>query len=395
MAISSDQVGSNTFAATGHEYVHTGPGTPAGRYLRRFWQPVACSHELPAGRAKPVRIMGEDFTMYRGEGGAAHVVAFRCAHRGTQLSTGWVEGDNLRCFYHGWVYGPDGQCLDQPAEPEPFCQRIHIASYPTREYLGLVFAYLGEGAPPPLPSFPVFENEAAGVRDVDTYLWPCSYFNSLENDGYHNNWVHREFYGADAPRAAIPQLRCEETDYGILTWAQRPKLGPEWELSSLFYMPNIIQFGIGELVAGLAQYAIAWRVPVDDEHFLSLGVRMTHVTGEARDQFEAKQLARKATYAQLTPHRVLGEAVLRGEHRIEDVEDRFVDRSRLFHTQDYVAQVGQGAIADRSKDHLGHNDIQVTMLRNILRREIRAQEEGTPLKEWVCAAPLELPAPPA
>ena len=86
---------------------------------------------------------------------------------------------------------------------------------------------------------------------------------------------------------------------------------------------------------------------------------------------------------------LLGEAVLRGEHRIEDVEDRFVDRSRLFHTQDYVAQVGQGAIVDRSKDHLGHNDIQVTMLRNILRREILAQEEGRPLKEWVCPAPLE------
>src|SRR5207253_760756 len=103
------------------DVAHVGPNTLAGRYLRRFWHPVYLARDLPPGRAKPVRIMGEDFTLYRGEGGTAHAVAFRCAHRGTQLSTGWVEGDEIRCFYHGWKYGPDGQCAEQPAEPEPFC----------------------------------------------------------------------------------------------------------------------------------------------------------------------------------------------------------------------------------------------------------------------------------
>src|SRR6478672_10163877 len=138
---------------------HTGPGTLAGRYLRLFWQPVFIGADLPAGRAKPIRIMSEDFTLYRGESGEAHCVAFRCAHRGTQLSTGWVEGDELRCFYHGWKYGPDGQCTEQPAEPEPFCSRIKIKSYPTRDYLGLVFAYLGEGEPPEFPRYREFEAE--------------------------------------------------------------------------------------------------------------------------------------------------------------------------------------------------------------------------------------------
>src|SRR5687767_10812651 len=95
---------------------HTGPGTLAGRYLRLFWQPVYRSEDLAPGRAVPVRIMSQDFTLYRGQDGAPHALAFRCAHRGTQLSTGWVEGDNLRCFYHGWMYGPDGQCVEQPAD---------------------------------------------------------------------------------------------------------------------------------------------------------------------------------------------------------------------------------------------------------------------------------------
>src|SRR6266545_6845813 len=98
------------------DFVHTGPGTLAGRYLRTFWHPVFRSQDLKPGKTAPIRIMSEDFTLYRGESGTAHAVAFRCAHRGTQLSTGWVEGENIRCRYHGWMYDAGGQCLQQPAE---------------------------------------------------------------------------------------------------------------------------------------------------------------------------------------------------------------------------------------------------------------------------------------
>lgn len=91
-----------------------------------FWQPVRLAADLQPGRALPIRIMSEDFTLYRGEArpdlsrlpegvgadgageGRPHLVAFRCAHRGTRLSTGWLEGDNLRCFYHGWAYEGTG-----------------------------------------------------------------------------------------------------------------------------------------------------------------------------------------------------------------------------------------------------------------------------------------------
>src|SRR5262249_53035312 len=148
------------------DFSHTGPGTLAGRYLRRFWQPVARAEDLPPGRARPIRVMNEDFTLYRGESGTPHVVAPRCAHRGTQLSTGWVEGDCIRCFYHGWKYDASGQCVEMPAEDPTFPPRIKVASYPTQEYLGLIFAYFGDaerddtGAlrPPPLPRYPFLED---------------------------------------------------------------------------------------------------------------------------------------------------------------------------------------------------------------------------------------------
>src|SRR3954454_2386059 len=142
-----------------NDFAPTGPGTLAGRYLRTFWHPVYRSQDLQPSKAMPIRIMSEDFTLYRGEGGAVHALAFRCAHRGTQLSTGWVEGENLRCRYHGWMYDPSGQCVQQPAEVTPFCERVKIRAFPAQEYLGFVFVYVGQGEPPPLPRYPAMEGE--------------------------------------------------------------------------------------------------------------------------------------------------------------------------------------------------------------------------------------------
>ena len=174
------------------DFHHTGPGALAGRYLRMFWQPVYHSDDLPSGHAKPIRIMSEDFTLFRGEGGVPHLLAFRCAHRGMQLSPGWIEGDCIRCFYHGWKYDGSGQCVEQPAEPKPFSQKVRIASYPVREYLGLIFAYLGEGEPPPFPRYPEFE-DIEGLFEIDSYTRDCNFFNNVENGGdvAHLGFVHR------------------------------------------------------------------------------------------------------------------------------------------------------------------------------------------------------------
>src|SRR5229473_2369209 len=173
MAATERQMTTGYTTADFRDFARTGPGTLAGRYLRRFWQPIQRAEDLPRGHAKPIRIMSEDFTLYRGEAGTPHLVDFRCAHRGTQLSTGWVEGDCIRCFYHGWKYDGAGQCVEQPAEDAGFASKVRIASYPTEEYLGLIFVCLGDaerddtGAfrPPPLPRFPELEDESQGVRE--------------------------------------------------------------------------------------------------------------------------------------------------------------------------------------------------------------------------------------
>jgi len=102
-------------AVRDHPEVRSGSATLGGRYLRAFWQPVFHSADLAAGDVTPLRVMGQDFALYRSAGGNPVLVDARCPHRGAQLSAGWVDGDSLRCFYHGWRFGADGACLEQPA----------------------------------------------------------------------------------------------------------------------------------------------------------------------------------------------------------------------------------------------------------------------------------------
>ena len=122
------------------DFAHIGPGTLAGNYLREtYWHPIYHSDRIQPGHAKPVRLLGEDFTLFRGESGTPYLLSFRCAHRGMQLSPGWIEGESIRCFYHGWKYDGTGQCVEQPAEPKPFSQKVSIPAYPTEDYLGLIW----------------------------------------------------------------------------------------------------------------------------------------------------------------------------------------------------------------------------------------------------------------
>jgi 5,5'-dehydrodivanillate O-demethylase oxygenase subunit len=352
------------------DFVHTGPGTLAGRYLRRYWQPVYVSEKLAKGTVVPIRILGEDLALYRGESGKARVIANECAHRLTRLSTGWVEGDTIRCRYHGWRYDESGQCVEQPAEPKPFCASVRrLASYPTHEAHGLIFAFLGEGEAPAFRPLPGLEDGARERWTVSPSIEmiPCNYFQSAENimDDVHVNFSHQGHLVNTAARQYVPtKTTAQETPFGITQFQERGDHTDQIH----FIMPNQC-FLAHQLRSGRDNKpfwfkALFWYVPIDDQSHLHVLIMVYHTKRRERPEG--------------TPVHEEIEAILSGRKSWEDV----ANHPNIIRIQDGVAICGQGKIEDRSRERLGRSDAAVVLLRRVWRRELGLLADGRPVTQF-------------
>ena len=172
-----------------------GKGQPAGELLRRYWIPAALTEELEGDRPiAPVRLLGEDLVLFRNQQGNPGLMQRNCPHRGADLCFGRLENGGLRCVFHGWLFAPNGQCLEQPAEPENsrMHEQIRATSYPVVEKNGILFAYLGPGEPPPFPEFDCFRAPTSHVFAFKG-LWHCNWLQALEVgiDPAHASFLHR------------------------------------------------------------------------------------------------------------------------------------------------------------------------------------------------------------
>jgi 5,5'-dehydrodivanillate O-demethylase oxygenase subunit len=354
----------------------SGPDTEMGRLLRKFWQPVALSASIKAASARPLRVLGEDLTLYRGESGRACLVAGRCAHRLTLLHTGWVQGEDIRCIYHGWKYDGTGQCNEAPAEGAATAAKVRIAGYPTHEYCGLIFAYLGEGAAPEfdLPRKPAFEAPNLIVLPR-VQVWPCNWFQMVENslDAVHVSFVHlagKVGPFGEAVTAALPKLEYAETEAGIRQVATR---GAGNVRISDWSFPNsnhIVTPGRTKDAAWV--HRGVWSVPVDDTHTYKFGIYAIRSVSSEEDRATIEHFEKYGDYNPADHHDALF------------IEKKWPEDPSLQLTpaQDYVAMMGQGTIVDRTREHLGKSDLGIALLRKIFWREMEALRNGHPTKQW-------------
>jgi 5,5'-dehydrodivanillate O-demethylase len=356
-----------------------------GKLLRSFWQPVAASKSLRAGTAQALRILSEDLTLYRSERGNAHLVGARCAHRCTVLHTGWVEDEQIRCMYHGWMYDGTGQCTERPAERDNGRPNVKIAGYPVHEYAGLIFAYLGDGPAPSfeLPRKPCFERE--GFHVVRRQIWPCNWLQFVENslDAVHVSFVHargREGRFIRNVSQAIPELEYFETDSGIRQIATR---GPGNVRVSDWTFPNNNHIVVpGPIKDGPWVDVGIWNVPIDDTNTLRMNLYTMPSQGKDVDE---QLMAEWESHERYDPADHHDELFYQNAYPQDS-------HSNLTNAQDYVAQVGQGPIVDREQETLGRSDAGIALLRRIFFRELEQLDSSRPMKAWkVLEESVELP----
>jgi vanillate O-demethylase monooxygenase subunit len=96
-------------------------------YLKNAWYVAGWTAEFPEGKLVARGLLNDAVVIYRKRDGGLVALQDRCAHRLAPLSVGRLEGDDLRCMYHGLNFDPSGKCIEIPGSPE----KIPAAVYPS------------------------------------------------------------------------------------------------------------------------------------------------------------------------------------------------------------------------------------------------------------------------
>jgi phenylpropionate dioxygenase-like ring-hydroxylating dioxygenase large terminal subunit len=200
-----------------------------------FWYPAEWSERLGTEPLK-IRMLGQDFALFRGEDGRARCLANVCVHRGGSLAGGRIRGDCIECPYHGWRFDGTGRCRRIPSlGPQArIPARARVDSYPVQERYGIVFVFLGdlpEDERPPIME--IAEYGQPGWRATsESYSHAVDFRRSLENalDPAHNEFVHPTHgFSGEREDYSVPELRIEDRAWGsgFLTTYFAPPLKDE------------------------------------------------------------------------------------------------------------------------------------------------------------------------
>ncbi len=395
-----------------------GPGTPCGQLMRRYWQPVALLDEFDAALdsamgirpVKALRVLGQDLVLFKDASGEFGLLDRDCPHRGADLSFGrrepLAQGGGLRCPFHGWKFAPNGQCLQTPAEPagSKLCDGIKQRSYPLAEQAGVLFAWMGEpgDTPPPFPAFDCFQAPASHSFAFKG-LWSCNWLQAFEVgiDPAHPSFLHvffedealnqtgdnkagRQFRSGSAgavdgerwPMSRImrefnqPEISVETTDIGMRLTALR-KMTPELThvrvTNSIF--PHTFVIPLSE-TSTITQF----HLPVDDTHTYWFSI-FTSFAGPLDQTAMRDQRLKANPMPAFLP--VSGRHNQWGFNAAEQQNKTFLGMGDDdINVHDQWACESMGAIADRTREHLGASDRAIIANRRSLVKAIEAVQAG-------------------
>jgi phenylpropionate dioxygenase-like ring-hydroxylating dioxygenase large terminal subunit len=175
-------------------------------FLRNCWYVAAWDYELIDGKLLRRTLLGDHVVLYRGESGTTVALADRCCHRGARLSMGRIEGDCVRCMYHGLKYDPTGKCVQIPGQ-DIVPPKLRVRSYPVQARDGVVWIWMGDAAradPREIVDFPYLRDPH--WKGIPAYLhYDANYLLIVDNlaDFAHLAFVHTKTLGGSEEYAYV------------------------------------------------------------------------------------------------------------------------------------------------------------------------------------------------
>lgn len=372
----------------------TGPGTQMGDLFRCYWLPILLSEELPHDGCPPVRVkvLSERLLAVRDSEGRLGLIDEFCAHRGVSLWFGRNEEGGLRCPYHGWKYGVDGQCQEIPSETEEsgMCNKIKLKSYKLIEKGGVFWTYMGpEEHTPPEPEWE-FATVRPEQRFVSKRLQECNWLQALEGgiDSSHVSFLHRGnlqsdplFRGAGGNKYnladARPVFEVVEQEGGLFVGARRnAEEGKYYWRITPWVMPCFT------MVPPRGDHPIHGHfwVPIDDEHNWAWSFDYHPVRDLTAEEVQAMKDG-YGIHVKYVPGTYIPEANKSNDYLMDrEAQKRGDTYSGVagIAMQDASLQESMGPIVDRTMENLVSTDNGIIMCRQRLLRAAKAlAEKGT------------------
>jgi phthalate 4,5-dioxygenase len=376
-----------------HELLaQTTRGTPMGDLLRRYWTAALLSKELPERDGAPVRVrlMGEDLIAFRDTHGRVGLLREFCSHRGASLYFGHNGEGGLRCWYHGWKYDVDGNCIDQPNEAprDRFNSKIKQPCYPCIEKNGVIWAYLGpKDKMPPLPDLEWLLVPESHVY-VSKRIQDCHWTQGMDGDldSSHLAFLHRDVFDArlrnSSHESAKWTLRDSTPDFEVvptpagMMYATRREADADtyyWKVGHWFFpgytmIPGFV--GAGPLGGH------AW-VPIDDDRLMVFAFSW-HPTRPLTAEERQGKSSVADFHSELIPGTFTPVHNKSNDYAGPDAppaQQPWMRIKKVQH-QDVAMTESMGPLYDRTQEHLGKSDTVLVQARQRLINAARRLGEG-------------------
>ncbi len=356
---------------------------PMGQIFRRHWIPACLSEEVADVNGPPVsvRLLGEDLVAFRGDDGRVGLFDRYCPHRRASLVFARNEDCGLRCLYHGWRINADGKVVEMPSEPadSPLPAKIKHKAYPTVEWAGLVWTYMGPAESRPEFVPPAWAPQATTKVSIGKIVVPCNWAQILEGaiDSAHSSSLHSsDMVPARVTSAKAtnvnwlrpstdkaPRLFVEATGYGFRYAAVRRPItdaaNSDYVRTTVFVAPCTV------LIPPNDSYNVAnVNVPIDDTNTYFYFIGWSDDPSTLPDTETWRQFLGAQVGIDLNPDYTMRRSI---DNKFW--QDRQAMKAGNFTgirgipNQDLSMWLTMGPIADRSLDVLGASDVAIVAFR--------------------------------